>query len=158
MNSLRRRTGEIVSIRGTEALVRVKRDNGCQGCSCSAACHPMGKDWMVMTAENKVLARVGQKVEVVYPAESELKASAILYLFPLFGLIGGALLGAWADFLGNEDASAAVLALCGLGAAFLAVHLYSRRKYLPGSRSRPVIVSVQQAQGTPSVEGDMSIH
>ena len=77
--------------------VTVARGEACGSCEARGACQVLGgqtKDHVVVV-ENRVGAVEGDTVLITMEESAVMKASAVLYLIPAMGLIGGALLGYW---------------------------------------------------------------
>ena len=83
--------GEIIEIKSDQAVVKVRRSAACGDCcACSMGTNP---DDMLLTVPNALQGDVGDLVELELESVQVLKASAITYLFPLFSLILGIVLG-----------------------------------------------------------------
>lgn len=83
--------GVVLEIDNGNAVVGIKRNSACSKCgACElGAAHSQ----MQLTLENTLNAQPGDIVEIELPASQFLKASTILYLIPLIGLILGIVLG-----------------------------------------------------------------
>lgn len=101
---------------------------------------------MVLEAINQTGAEAGQEVIVAYETESELKASFILYIIPLLGLLAGAVAGAWMDPLGNQDFSSAAAGFGLMIAAFVLIRVYSRKRYVGPKGFCPVVEEILPAE------------
>ncbi len=86
---IREETGEVVATDGNVARVRVERGDGCTSCEHEHSCGMYGKGEMVLVATNRVGAKPGEKVRVALTTIGQIKASCILYLVPLVGLLIG---------------------------------------------------------------------
>lgn len=86
-----RETGTIVKIENGLAKVQIKRHTACGDCG---ACQ-VGQEKLVMEtlAKNPVSAKIGDQVEIETETTNVLKASLIIYTFPLLMFIIGSLLG-----------------------------------------------------------------
>ena len=138
-------TGIVIAIRGGQADVSTSRRGACVGCSEAAACdlgvHEGRTD--VVTVENRVGARPGDRVELDLPGNATLELSALVWGLPLLGLVGGAALGA---FLGlrlgvSEDVAALLGAVIGITGAFGVLRRIDR-KAAGEERLMPFIVRV----------------
>lgn len=78
--------GKIVSIQGNMATVELERGSACEKCG---ICHLGETQILHIDVENSINAQEGQRVLVAVMPGSVLKASSILYLFPLLALVGG---------------------------------------------------------------------
>ncbi len=121
--------GEIVSVAGRTARVKMTRSRQCSSCSCAGFCSPFGKDWMVVTADNPLGATVGQKVRVTYQVEGEVKASFILYIIPVIALLLGAVIGTSIDLFNTKDFSAVAGGLSFVAISFLLIRKYAAWRY-----------------------------
>lgn len=142
MIRMHRIRGQVLSTREDLAHVKIQRSGSCSACTCSGFCSPLGKDWIVMEALNVPGATTGQDVIVAYERESELKASFILYIIPLFSLIAGAMAGAWLDPFGNQDISSVTVGFGTMILAFMLIKTYSRNRYSKHKGSSPVIEEI----------------
>src|SRR5690554_3763680 len=86
-----REIGHVVSIEGNFAKVVIQRHAACGDCG---ACQ-IGQEKMTMEAmvRNPISAKVGQQVEIETETTNILKASFIMYVFPLILFVLGAFLG-----------------------------------------------------------------
>jgi sigma-E factor negative regulatory protein RseC len=142
MSQERREFGEILSVEGRTARVKMKRSSQCASCSCAGLCSPFGKEWMVVTADNALGAGVGQKVRVAYQVEGEVKASFILYIIPVLALLLGALIGTLFDPFNHTDFSAVAVGLSFVAISFLLIKKYAAWKYGRKRSYRPSISEV----------------
>ena len=76
------------------AWVKTVRSSACDGCSAKGSCHAMGggRD-MEVKAINTAGARVGDRIVLSFETPSLLKATFLIYVFPIILLIVGAGLG-----------------------------------------------------------------
>jgi sigma-E factor negative regulatory protein RseC len=150
-------TAWVVSARGQKATVRAVRGDACHSCSSADACHAVGggKEMMVEVL-NPIRAQAGDRVELVLPEASFLKASLLTYGLPLLFLMGGGLLG---NRLGpvfgfSADAGSIILALFGVASAYPLVAVLGRRmtgreEYIPRIiRVLPAVCEPQEARDT----------
>lgn len=102
-------TGKVIEVENGNAKVYVARHAACGDCgSCQ-----IGRDNlnMILTAENKIGAEVGDFVEIELLTENFLFASFILYGIPLIALILGISVGYYSFIaLGYQDGTAQLLA------------------------------------------------
>ena len=116
---------------GGRVQVTVERGEACHSCQAKGACQALGgqtKD-IVLLVDNDLGASPGDRVRITMAETAVIKASAVLYLFPALGLIGGAAAG-WA--IGSSqgwssDPSAVLGALGGLVLGFFASWLVGSR-------------------------------
>ncbi len=86
-----REIGKVVAIENGIAKVQINRHTACGDCG---ACQ-VGQDKLVMEtfAKNTIAAKIGDQVEIETKTTNILKASLIIYTFPLIMFIIGSLLG-----------------------------------------------------------------
>lgn len=142
MSGERNEIGEVLSIEGRSARVKMKRSSRCASCSCAGLCSPFGKEWMLITADNPIGATAGQTVRITYRVEGEAKASFILYIVPVLALLTGALLGAAIGLFENPDLSAIAVGLAFLIVSFGLIRMYAARRYGRDPSYHPVISEV----------------
>lgn len=84
-------TGKVIGIEEDYAKILIKRHTACGDCG---ACQ-VGREKldMILTAENRVHAQVGDEVEIDIENTNFLAAVLIGYGIPLLGLLAGVLLG-----------------------------------------------------------------
>lgn len=76
------------------AWVKTVKSGACEGCSSRGACHSLGRsDEMEVKAINLAGAKVGDRIVLSFATASLLKATFLVYLFPILLLMIGALLG-----------------------------------------------------------------
>lgn len=119
--------GQVVRVEGGRAWVETERRSSCGDCSAQAGCgHAIiGKTFGGL--RNTVQVHVdrpvnaGDRVVLGVREDALLKSSFAMYLVPLLGLIGGALLAAQLAGSGEDPA-----ALAGAGVGFIAGLLWVR--------------------------------
>jgi sigma-E factor negative regulatory protein RseC len=104
------------------AWVKTVRSSACEGCTAKGSCHSMGGGNEV---EVKVLntagAKVGDRIILSFETAPLLKATFLIYVFPIILLIVGAALGQMlASFLEFNPSALSVL----LGFAFFFIALF----------------------------------
>lgn len=124
------------------ANVKIPKKTSCGLCDHKGFCNPFGKDHMVIAADNKLKAIVGQKVRIEVRAADEGKAITILYVIPLIAMFIGALIGNTLNFFENQDASAAFFSFLFLVITFLGIRYYSRTKYEKNISYKPIIIEI----------------
>ena len=76
------------------AWVKTVRSSSCEGCTAKGACHSMGGgNEMEVKALNTAGARAGDRIVLSFETASLLKATFLIYVFPIILLIVGAALG-----------------------------------------------------------------
>lgn len=114
--------GVVKEVRGYKAWVITKRKSFCSHCIAWGFCelHGGGKD-MVSEVTNQIGAKADDKVRIGIPKGSVAKASMIVYMIPVIGLVGG---GSIAYYFGNLfsldlNISALIGSLSGMGIAMI---------------------------------------
>jgi sigma-E factor negative regulatory protein RseC len=111
--------GIVTKISADTAWVRTLPSEACAGCSSCGTCNAQREDAEVEVL-NEVGARIGDRILIDIKTSAFLKATFLLYVFPIIGLTAGAMLGVqFADYYAY-DASACSAAF-GFGAFFLTV-------------------------------------
>ncbi|HHT65159.1 MAG: SoxR reducing system RseC family protein [Caldicoprobacterales bacterium] len=133
--------GEIIEIKDSRAVVKVKRSSACGNCgACSMGTHP---DEMLLTVPNPLQGEVGDQVELELASGQVLKASAITYLIPLFALIlgvtAGYVLGGKYDF--NQEMGGALLGLLFTFLSFFGIRAMEPR-FRQGQQFSPKMVQL----------------
>ena len=85
--------GIVTAVTSTTAWVKTNRSSGCKNCSSRHSCHPQNNQEAVVEVENPVHARVGDRILLNVETASLLKASFLIYVFPILCMIAGAVLG-----------------------------------------------------------------
>jgi sigma-E factor negative regulatory protein RseC len=86
--------GIVIKADTRSALVKTIKSGNCAGCSARGSCHTMGgDDVMEVKAINEAGAKVGDRIVLSLKTSSLLKASFLLYVFPILLLIVGAVVG-----------------------------------------------------------------
>ena len=78
----------------TTAWVKTTKTDACEACAARSTCHSVGggKE-MEVEAINHAGAQVGQKVVLSFDTSPLLKATFLLYVFPIIAMIIGAFVG-----------------------------------------------------------------
>ena len=98
--------GIVIKIGSETAWVKTTKTSACKACAARSSCHSLGggKE-MEVEAINRAGAKVGQKVVLSFDTSPLLKATFMLYVFPIIAMVVGAFIGQkMATFL-NLDAS-----------------------------------------------------
>jgi len=120
--------GIVTEVSADAAWVKTSRSASCEGCASKGSCMSKGTDMIVKTV-NSAGAKVGDKVVVSLKTGAFLRATFLIYLFPVLCLVGGAVLGhVAAGHLGvNASGLASAAALGSLAAAAVVVKRYGGR-------------------------------
>jgi sigma-E factor negative regulatory protein RseC len=129
------------------AWVQTQRSGACKSCSSRHSCTAGegGKD-MEVEAFNTVGARVGDEIILNLDTAPLLKATFLLYVFPILCMIAGAVLGHRYALSRGWDPSglSAAISLAALGISFLFIRL--RGNKLSSKRAyKPQIVRISKA-------------
>lgn len=136
--------GRVVGLQGAEAWVQTVRQGACQSCKVRSGCGQRlltelsGGKASQVRVRNVLQAQVGDQVLLGIGETALLRASLLVYLVPLLGLVAGAVLAH--RLLGLGDAGAALVALSTMLAAFFPVSLYQRRSV--SGQFQPVLLRV----------------
>jgi len=123
----------------TTAWVKTTKTDACKACAARNTCHSVGggKE-MEVEAMNHAGARVGQRVVLSFDTSPLLKATFLLYVFPIVAMIAGAFIGQHLAPGLNFDASylSAIFGFLFLGLTLLFVRskgnkLAKREEYRP---------------------------
>lgn len=112
------------------AQVATERKGSCDGCGPGNSCHSCLSSAKIVTPViNKAGAKAGDLVTVSLDSDMILKNAAVLYLIPIVGLMGGALLGAGlsGDWGISETGAAIGFGGAGFCLGFLIAVLISKR-------------------------------
>jgi sigma-E factor negative regulatory protein RseC len=114
--------GVVLRTDSESAWVKTARSSACEGCTARESCHTTGGGQdMEVEAINLVGASVGDRIVLSFETASLLKATFLIYLFPIIVLIAGAAIGqALAPFIGMSPSAASVF----LGFAFFFIALF----------------------------------
>lgn len=86
--------GIVLKIDTDTAWVKTKKSKSCEGCSSKGFCHATGsQDEMEVQAINAAGGKVGDRVMLNFDTSSLLKASFLLYVFPIICMLAGAFVG-----------------------------------------------------------------
>jgi sigma-E factor negative regulatory protein RseC len=76
------------------AWVKTIKSGDCKGCTARGSCHSLGNNAdMEVKALNEAGARVGDRIVLLFETSSLLKATFLLYVFPILLLMIGAVVG-----------------------------------------------------------------
>ncbi len=129
------------------AWVRTTRSSACKSCTARGACHAedSGGKEMEVEALNTVQASVGDRIVLNIRTAALLKATFLLYIFPVLAMIAGAMLGQSVAVMRGSDPSglAALFAFLAFGLAFLVIRITGRFMAKDASY-RPEIIKIRR--------------
>lgn len=131
--------GIVIKTDAGAAWVKTVKSGACAGCTARGACHSgSGSGEMEVKAINQAGAKVGDRIVLSFETASLLKATFLLYVFPILLLIAGALIGQEAApyFNFNPSGFAAILGFSFFTAAvviikFKANQMAKKNEYTP---------------------------
>ena len=114
--------GVVLRTDSKAAWVKTTRSSACQGCTARNSCHTLGNNQeMEVKALNLVGARAGDRIVLSFETKSLLKATFLIYVFPIIFLVVSALFGQMlAPFISvNPSALSVLMGFSGFFAALL---------------------------------------
>jgi sigma-E factor negative regulatory protein RseC len=152
---LTREEGVVIRANAGTAWIKTTKTGACSECSAKGSCHTLGggKE-MEVKAINEAGAAIGDRVVVGFETSSLLKASFLIYIFPVLGLIVGAAVGQeFAPMIGLNGSAASPLA----GLLFFSLtFLIIRRKgneLAKQNQYRPKVIRIINASGVVPTPG-----
>ena len=138
--------GIVIRTSGTSAWIRTQRSAACEHCHSKDSCKTMGGgNDMEVEAANRVVARTGDRVVVSFATASLIKATFLIYMFPILCLMAGAGIGVRLSQTVFPSVDQSVLsALIGFGAFVLAVVFVRIRgnRMAKEDQYKPVIIRI----------------
>ncbi len=136
--------GVVTRIGSNTAWVKTQKTGGCESCSTKGFCSSLGGGKaMEIEAINAMGAHAGDRVVIACEASSVVKISFLIYIFPIFCLVIGAVIGQQTAPNFSFDPS---LFSAALGFAFLIVSFFLVRmigkNLAQDDRYRPKIIRV----------------
>lgn len=136
--------GVVIKIESDLARVLTTQSSACKSCSSKHSCSSTeaGKD-MEVDAINMAGARVGDRIVLHFETASLLKATFLLYIFPILCMLFGASVGHWFSLKHglNDSAVSAVAGFLCLILSFALVRTKAN-KMAQNERYRPKIIKV----------------
>lgn len=134
-------TGRVAKIDVGKAIIEIEKGTACTKCHAGCACD-LGKNTMVVEANDPIGVHVDQFVELSIPNESALRASFVVYVVPLLALIIGTLVGEYfGTALGIKNVFEILVGFGGLGLSLLFVRYYNNL-FKQNLKNQPVITKV----------------
>ncbi len=114
--------GVVLRTNSEAAWVKTTRSSACQGCTARKSCHTLSNSQDVeVKALNIAGARAGDRIVLSFETKSLLKATFLIYVFPIIFLMLGALIGQMlAPFMALAPSALSVL----LGFTFFFIALF----------------------------------
>ena len=135
------------------AWVKTTRSSACESCSSRHACHAdsAGKE-MEVEAVNTAEARVGDRVVLSIETATLLKATFLLYVFPILAMMAGAWIGQTVALARgmNPSGLSALFGFLFFGLAFILIRITGRR-LSTNTSYQPEIIKVR-GHGAPPAE------
>ncbi len=136
--------GIVIRTDSSAAWVKTIKTGDCAGCSARGSCHSMGNtNEMEVKAINEAGAKEGDRIVLLFETSSLLKATFLIYVFPILLLMIGAVLGQEIALSINLDPSG-FAALMGFSFFFAAVLIIKIRanKMAQKNEYHPKIVKI----------------
>jgi len=136
--------GIVIRTDAREAWVKTVKSGACEGCSARGACHSLSEGGdMEVNAINEAGAKVGDRIVLSFETSSLLKATFLLYVFPILLLIIGAAIGQETApyFNVNSSGFSAVIGFSFFFAAVLVIKVKAN-KMAKKNKYRPKIIKV----------------
>jgi len=87
-----REEGIVIDVQADTAKVKTVKSASCEGCASQGSCTAQGNE-MEVRVMNPAGARVGDRVVIEFETGALLKATFLLYIFPVLCLLAGAVVG-----------------------------------------------------------------
>jgi len=146
---LAKEEGIVTKLGINTAWVKTTRTSACEGCSAKSSCHALGGvNEMEVEAINTAGAQVNDRIVLSLKTSSLLKATFLLYMFPILCMIAGAVLGQQIarSLHFNESILAALFGFFFFFLAFLMVKLRGK-KMAEKTEYRPTIIRILHKGG-----------
>ena len=143
--------GIVIKTDSRAAWVKTVKSGNCAGCSARGSCHTMGgEDEMAVKAINEAGARVGDQIVLSFKTSSLLKATFLLYVFPILLLIIGAAVGQELapNFDFNPSGFSAIMGFTFFFAALLIIKT-TANKLARKNEYRPKIIKILNSNVIP---------
>lgn len=144
--------GIVTKVGAGTAWVRTLPSEACAGCSSCGTCNAQREDAEVEVI-NEIGARIGDRILIDIKTSAFLKATFLLYVFPIIGLTVGAMLGVKVSEHFGYDASVCSAAI-GFAAFFLTVAIVRIEGNRMGRQKayRPQIVKILPPLASPPAD------
>lgn len=125
--------GEVCKVSTRTVEIRVNPSEDCGNCGAKSSCHAVSgisKDRFV-TALDPFGLKIGQRVKINLQSKNLIKASIVIFVLPLIGLLLGAIAGFYIaeikDYPGYSDLYSVIGGSLGLGITILGLRSYNKR-------------------------------
>ncbi len=125
-------TGEVVKVFNRTVEIRINPTEDCGACGVKDSCHAgsgISKERFV-TALDPFGLKIGQRVKINLEPKNLIKASVIIFVFPILGLLLGALAGSFyakvAGYGDYSDLYAVIGGFAGIGISVLGLRSYNK--------------------------------
>ena len=141
--------GIVIKTDSSAAWVKTIKTGNCAGCTARGSCHSLGNSGeMEVKAINEAGAQAGDRIVLLFESSSLLKATFLLYVFPILLLIIGAVLGQelapHLDF--NPSGLSAFMGLSFFFAAMLIIKARANKMALK-NEYRPKVIKILARAG-----------
>ena len=122
--------GLVIRVDSTGTWVKTGKSEACESCSSMGACHTLGGGKEVeVSVLNPIGAGIGDHIVLKMDSSRLLKATFLVYMFPILMLIIGAGAGEWVARSAGIDSPAlpALLGFGGLAAGLLIMRVLANR-------------------------------
>jgi sigma-E factor negative regulatory protein RseC len=143
--------GIVIKTDSRATWVKTVKSGNCAGCSARGSCHTMGRgDEMEVKVINEAGAKVGDRIVLSFKTSSLLKATFLLYVFPILLLIVGAVFGQALASRFDFDPSG-LSAIVGVSFFFAALLIIktTANKLARKNEYRPKIIKILNAKAIP---------
>jgi sigma-E factor negative regulatory protein RseC len=122
--------GLVIRVDSTGTWVQTGKSEACESCSSKGACHTLGGGKAAeVPVLNPIGAGIGDRIVLKMDSSRLLKATFLVYMFPILMLILGAGAGEWISRSAglNSTAAPALLGFAGLAAGLLIMRILANR-------------------------------
>lgn len=143
--------GRVVEVWGSTARVQTLSGSACQSCRVRGGCgqrmmaEMAGNRKLHINLDNSIAAQAGDQVTLGIAEQALLRASVVVYLVPLIGLLAGALVGD--QLFRLSDGGTAWAAFTGMVLFFL-LGKRALKRVNPG-RFKPVLIKILGPASSP---------
>ena len=142
-------TGEVVKVFNRTVEIRVIPTENCGACGVKDSCHtaPRISTERLVTALDPFGLKIGQRVKINLEPKNLLKASFIVFVLPLLGLLLGAFAGSFvtrtAGYRDYLELGAVIGGFAGIGISVLGLRSYNK-KLEKADKYYPAVIEIMQ--------------